>query len=923
MRKESDNRKKFILFFIFLIILGGLVIFGISSNKSLTGNAIWDGSGTEGDPYLVTDCGELNESGYYVLQNNVSIAGTCFNITADNVRFDLDGLNVVGDGLMDLDGPAEHDFGIYILGFDNITITNGTINSFSDSGISLRESVGSTIRNVQTYSNGYLGVRVQDSCLNISLIDIVSGSTVDGKGIYLDGVNSSIFRNLLTNENADEGLYLVRVFNSSLTNITSNSNQGYIGGAVIASSKGNNFTNISILSNLGYGLYSDNSTENRLTDFSIISNKYGIKLLNSVNNSFSGDVYSSSFSDIICVNASNNTDNGMVYESQTDCDSWINASLLFSEGSCGNGILDSVEEECDKNDFGNLTACVDYGNFDSGYLACSDFCMIENYCYNSLCVIGDEVDDFSEGVSNSNDRPYNMTLGMNFSLNFSSVDSCQYSLNMGTDWSNADVVGQTCRKNLSFYSNNEYAVSFRVLNSGRTYFTPVFSINVYSETIVMNFVSGYMSCVSDVVADNDSPGGGGGSGGGGGGAADSYTLTSASKTVQLAKGASFGFKLDNASHSLKVNAVGNGSANFSIFSVETNYVLRLNETARKDFNSDGIYDLEIKLVELTNTSAKFSLQKISESVLGSGNQVNSNQSLNVTNNQLQQNEVGEKEGFNLPWNTILIVVGILVVVLIFILLIIFILKKRKIIANYFERKKREREMAREERERLSAIEERNMVKQKAEAERQKQEELVKTQRLASLEKARMVRDEAKRQKDEEEKRLADEEARKAEEKAVARREQKRIEEDRQKGIEARRLEGLEKARQTREENKRKQEAEEEKRQQELAKKAEERKKLLEQRRAQEAKEKEAIAKGPGFFSRLFAKKENSSLPLDFKTQIKNSLDKAEQYLVSNLKKEASAEYMNARNIYEKNKLDDNGLRARILDVYNEIMASEK
>lgn len=73
-------------------------------------------------PNLVSSCGSLDKTGaIYILDQSVSISGTCFNIAANNVTLDCDGYSIVGNNT---------GYGVYSNGNTGLTIKNCNIRNF-------------------------------------------------------------------------------------------------------------------------------------------------------------------------------------------------------------------------------------------------------------------------------------------------------------------------------------------------------------------------------------------------------------------------------------------------------------------------------------------------------------------------------------------------------------------------------------------------------------------------------------------------------------------------------------------------------------------------------------------------------------------------------------------------------------------------
>jgi hypothetical protein len=162
------------------------------------------------------------QSGSYRLSGNVTVPDAITNaieIRADNVTVDLNGFSIIGPVLC-LGGPpvtscsppSASGGGLGITsGFDNITISNGTIRGTGFDAIVL-SGTGNRVANVNAYSNANVGIAVNNgivtSCTatnnggaGIEVVhSIVSGSIAMGNlgvGIALDS-SSTVFDNVAT-----------------------------------------------------------------------------------------------------------------------------------------------------------------------------------------------------------------------------------------------------------------------------------------------------------------------------------------------------------------------------------------------------------------------------------------------------------------------------------------------------------------------------------------------------------------------------------------------------------------------------------------------------------------------------------------------------------------------------------------------------
>jgi parallel beta-helix repeat protein len=165
------------------------------------------GTGTEEDPWQVTQCLTIFESGYYELQNNITdVVGDCIVIEADDVFFNG------GEFTISSNGEQENQ-GVYSLGYDRINISNLTIEAFYD-GIMLYDSEDSEISYVTVRDSGDDGIDLHGVVGMTISNSTITGSEDDGIEVreYDDEVDTFIasgnvtFTGLEISGNQDHGI---------------------------------------------------------------------------------------------------------------------------------------------------------------------------------------------------------------------------------------------------------------------------------------------------------------------------------------------------------------------------------------------------------------------------------------------------------------------------------------------------------------------------------------------------------------------------------------------------------------------------------------------------------------------------------------------------------------------------------------------
>jgi hypothetical protein len=176
---------------------------GVLSSGDICPNN-WLGSGTEADPCQVTECNNISFANmYYESQNDITgIIGTCFNITNNSITFDGNGKTITGNG-------SSTDYGIFVSGYNNITIKNfGNIPNFSSS-IYLMESNNSVVQNNTIFSNftgenyGIYAENINENLIYLNNIRLNSTKVAfdSSYGIYIEESSGTISGNNISHNN--------------------------------------------------------------------------------------------------------------------------------------------------------------------------------------------------------------------------------------------------------------------------------------------------------------------------------------------------------------------------------------------------------------------------------------------------------------------------------------------------------------------------------------------------------------------------------------------------------------------------------------------------------------------------------------------------------------------------------------------------
>jgi hypothetical protein len=158
----------------------------------------------------VSTCGTLSSPGNYFLTRNLTAAGDCLVIAADNVAIDMKGKTISGNGTgaAIFDGSIQHPFAI---------IRNGTIRNFGI-GIDLDNSGLATISNVDSSKNVSHGIFI-DRCCNT--LDAITANGNGGTGILIASDDSSLSR-ILANGNGAGGILITSCCNTLVASTVSN-----------------------------------------------------------------------------------------------------------------------------------------------------------------------------------------------------------------------------------------------------------------------------------------------------------------------------------------------------------------------------------------------------------------------------------------------------------------------------------------------------------------------------------------------------------------------------------------------------------------------------------------------------------------------------------------------------------------------------
>ncbi|MFH1630803.1 MAG: NosD domain-containing protein, partial [Candidatus Aenigmatarchaeota archaeon] len=288
-------------------------------------------------------CGDTITSSTNMTENLTS-AGTCFTIGANDIVLDCAGYKISGDTT---------DNGITLGSYNNVTIKNCVVTGFSI-GMDVNGVTNITVLNNTVYNNSYgigssgspvniniTGNRFYNNTIHAILLPGGSGHSFTNNFIYNNTQGGIVLMsqpNNITNNNLTSnqyGLVLIMSDNNTITGNIINNNSDF-GFGVMITSDYNNITDNIVANNTNYGLIltnnvvvsnTSNSTFNNLFRNNITDNGVGIYVYQNctnnsfVNNTISGSTtYSFHNNQSFAVNASNN------YWGTTSCGA-INLSI--------------------------------------------------------------------------------------------------------------------------------------------------------------------------------------------------------------------------------------------------------------------------------------------------------------------------------------------------------------------------------------------------------------------------------------------------------------------------------------------------------------------------------------------------------------------------------------------------------------------
>ncbi|WP_276253233.1 CARDB domain-containing protein [Halomontanus rarus] len=248
----------------------------------------------------------IDESGEYVLADDLSSSETAIEITADDVTLDGNGHSVVGNS------PGEYEDGIGVSGGSNVTVTNLTVSGWdarneytTEFGLLFDSVDGGTVSNVTATGNGdglvfsggsentlvgSTAVENNDSGVvfygtSNTTVTSLNASSNGEHGLFLDGANDNTVTSLNASSNGERGLYLQDADDNSITSLNASSNGDR--GLYLNSADNTTVTQSEFRGNDDEGLEVRTSRNNTISEAVAIGNAAGFEVSEAIDTSFS------------------------------------------------------------------------------------------------------------------------------------------------------------------------------------------------------------------------------------------------------------------------------------------------------------------------------------------------------------------------------------------------------------------------------------------------------------------------------------------------------------------------------------------------------------------------------------------------------------------------------------------------------------
>ena len=220
-------------------------------------------------------CTEIDEPGEYELAEDVDgEAGTCIEITSDDVVFDGGDHRIDGTGAFGSAGIVVRADGDRTI--SNVTVRNVTVTGWDDA-----------VRYVDAEGGAVVGIKVADSRVGLSLLNageirIVNNTARENRLRGISLMEASANNTLARNEASDNDLFGIHLVEGGATNNTLVDNRATENefGIVLVGAHGNEIRASETRDNRIAGIWLSGADDNLVTDNTVSDRFYGIFLEN-------------------------------------------------------------------------------------------------------------------------------------------------------------------------------------------------------------------------------------------------------------------------------------------------------------------------------------------------------------------------------------------------------------------------------------------------------------------------------------------------------------------------------------------------------------------------------------------------------------------------------------------------------------------
>lgn len=612
-------------------IVGLLVFASIILSLSIA-SATWTDNGQA--VQNVSDCGTLNTTGAtYTINQSITASGRCVTIIANNTILNGNGFTISGDGTFE---------GIFVEGYNNITLKNLNMTNF-ESAIYIYLTTNSIIQNCSARNSQY-GIYSDLSNNNNLNGNYVFNNSVGG--FYITGSNETISNNIaVANEKGIRFTLSSAVNNTVRNNNLSGNNVGiYLGsssgnnniiggisngdnmGLEIVSSTSNRIYNLTINASIGDAIevyqIGATSKNNNFTNISILNSNaanYDIRFLSSsingttlIDNTFGK--YSFAMGGTLIIK--NSLFGQLKFNDEVSAygSSFASEVIISNNSAYVNSSNAGFNKKADVSLFG-LSTGYTYPQIKRNGGACpSSICSNQtslnagNVLFNITAggnySIGEDVEPLVTINSPTTQTYSSSSYTINITLNEEGY--CLYSLDGG-------VTNSTLTNNSA---NTEFTKSMSGISNGN------YVLNAYCNDSTRGNRNDSVS-VSFAISVSTDTGHHGGGGGGGSSIVSTWVKEIKMNDSELNLGQTLkimknkyriSFNVSGMGHSVGILNMTNKTVSIIVNSTPQYATLTVGESKKFDVDSNGYYDILVGLVSIVNGDATLSFQKINEAV---------------------------------------------------------------------------------------------------------------------------------------------------------------------------------------------------------------------------------------------------------------------------------------------------------------------